>query len=583
MTFVISGLSVSNGVAIGRALTISSASLEVNHRFIQEGEEEQELQRLYDAFEIAKKELIDLKNSLPEDAPEEMEAFLEVHQLILDDPELQKKPIELIKKRRFNAAWALTTELDDLLETFESIDDPYLKERGADFRQVIERVLVALNGTHKNEILRPQKKLDRESSEVIIVAQDIAPHDMLRFKELNFCAFVTDLGGKNSHTAIVARSLDIPAAVGVNNASTLIEQDDWLIVDGDRGLVIVDPPQIILEEYRHRQAELRLAKNKLQLLKHTPTKTLDGKKITLMANIEMPEDAKDALGKGALGIGLFRSEFLFMNRDDGIPDEEEQYQAYAQTVMAMHGLPINIRTIDIGADKNLDTEIETITSDISPLGLRGIRWSLSEPDIFLEQLRAILRASAHGKAQILIPMLAQANEIEQTFELIAQAKKQLDKKGIAYNPEIRIGAMIELPAAVFILPIFLKHFDFFSIGTNDLIQYTLGIDRADSSVAHLYDPVHPAILSMIYKVIHDCQEAEKSVSICGEMAGDSKLTRLLIAMGLTEFSMHASQLLTVKREILKSDMSKLQQALNKILITYEPKVQAELIQDLSKI
>jgi phosphoenolpyruvate-protein phosphotransferase (PTS system enzyme I) len=558
MTFVISGLSVSNGVAIGRALTISSASLEVNHRLIQEGEEEQELRRLFDAFEIAKKELSDLKDSLPEDAPEEMGAFLDVHQLILDDPELQKKPIELIKKRRFNAAWALTTELDDLLDNFETIEDPYLKERGADFRQVIERVLVALQGTNKKEETTTHQKLDRENSEVIIVAQDIAPHDMLRFKELNFCAFVTDLGGKNSHTAIVARSLDIPAAVGVKNASMLIDQDDWLIVDGDRGIVIVDPPKIILDEYRHRQAELRLAKNKLQLLKHTPTQTLDGKKIVLMANIEMPEDANDALTKGALGIGLFRSEFLFMNRLHGIPGEEEQYKAYAQTVIAMHGMPVNIRTIDIGADKNLDTDVETITSDISPLGLRGIRWSLSEPDIFLEQLRAILRASAHGKAQILIPMLAQVKEIEQTFELIEQAKKQLDERGIAYNPQIRIGAMIELPAAVFILPVFLKYFDFLSIGTNDLIQYTLGIDRADSSVAHLYDPMHPAVLSMIYKVIHDCQEVGKSVSICGEMAGDSKLTRLLIAMGLTDFSMHASQLLTVKRELLKSDMCKLQ-------------------------
>jgi phosphotransferase system enzyme I (PtsI) len=302
-----------------------------------------------------------------------------------------------------------------------------------------------------------------------------------------------------------------------------------------------------------------------------------------MANIEMPEDANDALTKGALGIGLFRSEFLFMNRLHGIPDEEEQYKAYAQTVIAMHGMPVNIRTIDIGADKNLDTEVETITSDISPLGLRGIRWSLSEPDIFLEQLRAILRASAHGKAQILIPMLAQVKEIEQTFELIEQAKKQLDERGIAYNPQIRIGAMIELPAAVFILPVFLKYFDFLSIGTNDLIQYTLGIDRADSSVAHLYDPMHPAILSLIYKVIHDCQEAGKSVSICGEMAGDSKLTRLLIAMGLTDFSMHASQLLTVKRELLKSDMGKLQQALNKILTTYEPQVQAKLIAELSRV
>lgn len=582
MTFVISGLSVSSGIAIGRALTISSASLEVNHRFIQEGEEEQELKRLFDAFRTAKDELTSLRKSLPDDAPEEMDAFLEVHQLILDDPELQKKSIERIKKRRFNAAWALTTELDELLETFESVEDPYLKERGADFRQVIERILVALQEPDAQN-LNTHHKLDRESSEFIIVAQDIAPHDMLRFKELNFCAFVTDLGGKNSHTAIVARSLDIPAAVGVRNASELITQDDWLIVDGDRGLVIVDPSETILNEYRHRQAELRLAKTKLQLLKHTPTQTLDGKKIVLMANIEMPEDAPDALAKGALGIGLFRSEFLFMNRHQGIPDEEEQYKAYAQTVTSMHGMPVNIRTIDIGADKNLDTEVETISSDISPLGLRGIRWSLSEPDIFLEQLRAILRASAHGKAQILIPMLAQVREIEQTFERIEQAKKQLDERGIAYNPHIRIGAMIELPAAVFILPVFLKYFDFLSIGTNDLIQYTLGIDRADSTVAHLYDPLHPAILSMMYKVIHDSQMAGKAVSICGEMAGDPTLTRLLLAMGLTDFSMHASQLLIVKRELLKSNMTKLQQALSEILITHEPQLQLKLIQDLSKI
>ncbi len=583
MTFAIHGLSVSNGVAIGRALTISSASLEVNHHFIQSGQEQQELKTLFDAFEAAKKELFDLKTNLPEDAPEEMAAFLDVHHLILNDPELQHKAEELIKKRHFNAAWALTTVLDELLATFESIEDPYLKERGADFRQVIERVLVALKGAHHSEDHHLQKKVDRESSEVIIVAQDIAPHDMLRFKELNFCAFVTDLGGKNSHTAIVARSLDIPAAVGVKNASDLIQQDDWLIVDGDRGIVIVNPPSIILEEYRHRQAELRLAKNKLQLLKHTPTKTLDGQKINLLANIEMPEDAAEALSSGALGIGLFRSEFLFMNREDGIPDEEEQYQAYAQTVTAMHGMPVNIRTIDIGADKNLDSELKTITSDISPLGLRGIRWSLTEPDIFLEQLRAILRASAHGKAQILIPMLTQSKEIEQTFDLINMAKRQLDERGIAYNPKIQIGAMIELPAAVFILPVFLQHFDFLSVGTNDLIQYTLGIDRADASVAHLYDPLHPAVLSMIYKVIYDCQEANKPVSICGEMAGDASLTRLLIAMGLKDFSMHASQLLMVKRELLKADMSKLKNSLTEILTTFEPNLQAKLIERLSNV
>jgi phosphotransferase system enzyme I (PtsI) len=583
VTFAIYGLSVSNGVAIGQALTISSASLEVDHHFILPEDEGLELKRLIAAFQVAKKELVDLKKDLPENAPEEMAVFLDVHYLILNDPDLQNKAIELVKKRRFNAAWSLTTVLDELLETFENIEDPYLKERGADFRQVIERVLVALKGTSHTEDHHLQKKVDRENSEVIIVAQDIAPHDMLRFKELNFCAFVTDLGGKNSHTAIVARSLDIPAAVGVKNASSLIKQDDWLIVDGDRGIVIVNPPAIILEEYRHRQAELRLAKNKLQLLKHTPTKTLDGQKINLMANIEMPEDASEALKSGALGIGLFRSEFLFMNRQDGIPGEEEQYQAYFKTVVAMHGMIVNIRTIDIGADKNLDSDLKTITSDISPLGLRGIRWSLTEPDIFLEQLRAILRASAHGKAQILIPMLTQVKEIEQTFEFIKLAKQQLEDRGVAYNPNIQIGAMIELPAAVFILPVFLKYFDFLSIGTNDLIQYTLGIDRADSSVAHLYDPLHPAVLSMIYKVIYDCQEAGKSVSICGEMAGDATLTRLLIAMGLKDFSMHASQLLMVKRELLTADMSKLKNHLMGILTSFEPHIQAKLIEDLTKV
>jgi len=582
MTFVISGLSVSSGVAIGKALKISSAALEVQHHFIQEENVETELKKLADAFTIAKKELHDLKVSLPNDAPEEMEAFLDVHQLILDDVDLQQNTKELIRIRHLNAAWALTTVLDELLQQFDVIEDPYLKERGADFRQVIERVLVALQGVNlaSDHVLTP---IDRMTSEVIIVAQDIAPHDMLRFKDLNFCGFVTDLGGKNSHTAIVARSLDIPAAVGVRHASELIMQDDWLIVDGDRGMVIVAPPARVLEEYVHRQKEQRLAKNKLQLLKHTPTKTLDGKKISLMANIEMPEDAAAALTGGATGIGLFRSEFLFMNRPNDIPGEEEQYLAYARTVQAMQGLPVNIRTIDIGADKSLDNDLKVITANISPLGLRGIRWSLSEPEIFLEQLRAILRASAHGPARILIPMLAQVFEIEQTFQFINQAKNDLDARGIAYDPRIQIGAMIELPAAVFILPVFIQYFDFLSIGTNDLIQYTLGIDRADNSVAHLYDPMHPGVLSMIYKVITDAKRANMPVSVCGEMAGEPKLTRLLLAMGLEDFSMHTSQLLTVKRELLKSDVSKLEEELQTILSTFEPLAQAQLIENLTQL
>ena len=582
MPFSLHGLPVSSGIAIGRALTISSAALEVSHRFIDEGEEEAEVARLLNAFEVALIELKSLRNNLPEGSPEEMGAFLDVHRLILEDQTLRDKPLELIRTRHYNAAWALTTQLDELLEQFEEIEDPYLKERGADFRQVVERVLVALQGSSHVSNIPVRSKADRDKSEVIVVAHDIAPHDMLRFKDLNFSAFVTDLGGKNSHTAIVARSLDIPAAVGVKQASVIIRQDDWLIVDGDRGIVIVDPTPQILEEYRHRQSEFLLAKRKLQLLKYTPTKTLDGVAISLMANIELPEDAAGALEGGAVGVGLFRSEFLFMNRKGNLPDEEEQYQAYRRTVEAMHGLPVNIRTIDIGADKSLDAEADTITPSISPLGLRAIRWSLTEPEIFLTQLRAILRASAHGQAQILVPMLAQIHEIDQTLELIELAKKQLDERSQAYNPQVRIGAMIEIPAAALVLPLFIDRFDFLSIGTNDLIQYTLGIDRADSSVAHLYDPMHPAVLRLIAQVISEAKAANISVSVCGEMAGDSKLTRLLLAMGLTDFSMHASQLLTVKREILKTDIARVKPLLVDILNALDPEIQEKAMLSLAK-
>ena len=509
-----------------------------------------------------------------------MGAFLDVHALILDDVALTIKPLQLIRERRYNAAWALTTHLDELLEQFSEIEDPYLKERGADFRQVVERVLVALNGTQESAGQHVKPFLDRANADVIVVAHDIAPHDMLRFKDLNFCAFVTDLGGRNSHTAIVARSLDIPAAVGVKQASSVIRQDDWLIVDGERGIVIVDPTPQILEEYRHRQSENLLAKKKLQLLKYTPTRTLDGVPISLMANIELPEDAASAVEGGAVGVGLFRSEFLFMNRKGELPGEEEQFIAYKKTVEAMQGLPVSIRTIDIGADKSLDGEFDTVTPSISPLGLRAIRWSLTEPEIFLTQLRAILRASAFGQAQILVPMLAQVHEINQTLELIQIAKQQLDERSIAYNPAIKVGAMIELPAAALVLPLFIKRFNFLSVGTNDLIQYTLGIDRADSSVAHLYDPLHPAVLKLIASVIKEAKEAKIAVSVCGEMAGDAKLARLLLSMGLTDFSMHASQLLTVKKEILRSDISRLTHLLPEVLQAVEPEDQEKSLSKL---
>ena len=582
MSFTLHGIPVTNGIAIGKALRIAPSAMDVKHYLVDEGAEQAEQTRLLNAFDVVRQELKSLRASLPDAAPEEMGAFLDVHGMILADPTLTEKPLELIKARRYNAEWALATQLEDLLEQFAEIEDEYLRERAADIRQVVERVMKVLHHGENHQTLSSFYKTvseNRELSEVIVVAHDIAPPDMMRFKDLAFGGFITDLGGRTSHTAIVARSLDIPAAVGVRRASELIRQDDWIIIDGDRGIVIVDPSPLILEEYRHLQSERKLEKKKLLRLKYTPTLTLDGVPIDLMANVEMPDDAEQALDAGAVGIGLFRSEFLFMNRKGDMPSEEEQFWAYRKTAEAMKGLPVSIRTIDIGADKPLDGQDEG-GHYLSPLGLRAIRWSLSEPEMFLIQIRAILRASAYGKMKILIPMLAHAQEIDQTLELINLAKKQLENECVSFDPNVQVGAMIEIPAAALSLPLFIRRLDFLSIGTNDLIQYTLAIDRADNAVAHLYDPLHPAVLRLIASVIREAKAANMPVSVCGEMAGEPSMTKVLLGMGLTDFSMHFNQLLSVKKEILRSDMSVLRQSVDELLKAIEPE---ELQAALQKI
>jgi len=401
------------------------------------------------------------------------------------------------------------------------------------------------------------------------VAHDLSPADMLQFKQSVFTGFVTDVGGKTSHTAIVARSLDIPAVVGARTASQLVKQDDWVIIDGDAGVVIVDPSPIILADYGFKQRQGDLERERLARLRHTPSVTLDGQKIELLANIEMPEDTQAAVTAGALGVGLFRSEFLFMGRQGHLPDEEAQYQAYRRAVDGMNGLPVTIRTVDVGADKPLD-DTRHEASHLNPaLGLRAIRWCLADPAMFLTQLRAILRAAAHGQVNLLIPMLAHGSEIRQTLALIDQARHELDRRGVAYGP-VRLGAMIEIPAAALSLRLFLKYFDFLSIGTNDLIQYTLAIDRADESVAHLYDPLHPAVLRLIGDTIAEAHRQGKSVSVCGEMAGDVTMTRLLLGMGLRSFSMHPSQILSVKQQVLRSDCAKLALWADKVLESDDP-------------
>ena len=581
MTFALHGIPVSKGIAIGKAVLISRAALEVSHYLIEAGKEELEAQKLINAFEQVRLELEQLRYGLPKDAPGEMAAFLDVHGMILADPALAEKPLKLIRSQRLNAAWALTTELNDLLEQFSEIEDIYLKERANDIRQVAERVLKALKSGEKESTEDPELALFGEVDvDAIIVAHDIAPHDMLRFKDRALTGFVTDLGGKTSHTAIVARSMEIPAVVGVRHASEMIRHGDWLILDGEHGVVIVAPDEQLLSEYRSLRAQALEDTRQLQRLKHSKTRTLDGVDISLFANIELPEDATQAVEVGAVGVGLFRSEFLFMDRNQALPDEEKQYQEYRRVVELMHGLPVNIRTIDVGADKALGAGTDLSQTGTSPLGLRAIRWSLTEPEIFLTQLRAILRASAHGQARIMIPMLAHAKEIDETLRLIEKAKQQLHQRGKAFNPNIQVGAMIEIPAAALVLPLFIKRFDFLSIGTNDLIQYTLAIDRADHAVAHLYDPLHPAILYLLSNIISQAKRANVPISVCGEMAGDPALTKLLLALGLTDFSMHFSQLLLVKREILQADVGQLQAHIPQLLEAVEPEAQAKALEFL---
>ena len=581
-SFTLHGISVSRGIAIGRAHLLTPAALEVKHYLIEQDQIEAEVARLQDAVKTVHRELQAIWSDLPKDSPAELAAFIDVHVLILSDPMLSEVPLNIIRKRYYNAEWALVTQIDELSAQFDEVEDPYLRERKADIQQVGERILKVLTGT-ATTIPVPTGS-EEKISHMIVVAHDISPADMMQFRDRSFAGFVTDVGGQNSHTAIVARSLDIPAAVGMFNASALIDQDDWVIIDGDAGVVIVDPSPQVLEQYRERQARLIRERKKLSKLKKTPAITIDGTEIHLMANIELPDDCATALDAGANGVGLFRSEFLFMGRtgyNNKLPTEDEQFESYRKAVVAMKGRPVTIRTLDIGADKPLDMAEQTALNPA--LGLRAIRFCLAEPQMFLMQLRAILRASAFGKVRLLVPMLSHAFEIDQTLQMIAQAKTQLRTANKKFDEAIEVGAMIEIPAAALTLPLFIKRMDFLSIGTNDLIQYTLAIDRVDHEVAHLYNPLHPAILYLLSNTIAIGAKYGVPVAVCGEMAGDTRLTRLLLGMGLREFSMHPSQLLPVKQEVLNSDLRLLVPQTKKILRAIEPNAIAEGVERLAAL
>lgn len=577
MTFSIHGLAVARGVAIGRAVLVASSRVDVAHYFIEPAQVPAEIERLRRARDEVVHELQKLQKDMPKDAPHELAALLDVHLMLLQDMELTAGVRQWIEERYYNAEWAVTSQLEVIARQFDEMEDPYLRERIADMEQVAERVLFCLKGsdspmTQPRRTVRPQQELQLDDTmdvPLVLVAHDLSPADMLQFKQSVFAGFVTDVGGKTSHTAIVARSLDIPAVVGARTASQLIRQDDWIIIDGDAGVVIVDPSPIVLAEYGFKQRQGALERERLSRLKHTPAVTLDGERIELLSNIEMPEDTDAVVRVGSVGVGLFRSEFLFMGRQGHLPDEDEQYAAYLRAVEGMNGMPVTIRTVDVGADKPLDETRHDVAHLNPALGLRAIRWSLADPSMFLTQLRAILRAAAHGKVNMLVPMLAHGNEIRQTLALLDQARQELDRRAVPYGT-VQLGAMIEVPAAALSVRMFLRYFDFLSIGTNDLIQYTLAIDRADESVAHLYDPLHPAVLRLVADTIAECRRQGKSVSVCGEMAGDAGMTRLLLGMGLRSFSMHPSQILTVKQQVLRSDTVKLAEWAQRVIDSEDP-------------
>ncbi len=573
MNFVLHGSSVASGITIGHAHLVSSARLDVAHYEIPDSAVPGEIFRFDAGISRAKQELALLESQMPADAPAEFGAFINLHRMILEDSSLSHAPRELIRERKCNAEWALVQQMETLVEQFEAMEDPYLRERKADIQQVVERVLKALMGDRA-----PAEPQLSEEHKLIVVAHDLSPADMILFKRHEFGGFVTDAGGVTSHTAIVARSLDIPALVGLHHARHMIREGELLIVDGSQGVLIVDPDPIVLAEYRLRQSQHELEKQKLRRLKTTPAATLDGAAVELYANIELPQDLEGVHEAGAQGVGLFRTEFLFMNRKD-LPGEDEQYEAYREVAKAMGGKPVVIRTLDVGADKALSGNAQLMPNPA--LGLRAIRFCLAEPQMFLAQLRAILRASAQGRVRILLPMVAHVHEVEQALAFIRQAKEQLDEKGMPYDRGIEVGGMIEIPAAALALPMFMKRLDFLSLGTNDLIQYTLAIDRTDDAVAHLYDPLHPAVLHLIAHVIQTAARGDVPVAVCGEMAGDLALTRLLLGFGLRNFSMHPAQLPAIKERVLRSSLAEVQPLAQKVLRSSDPSKTRELIARLN--
>ena len=579
MSIVLHGFTAGKGIAIGRAHLILRGMTEVPQYNIIADELAAETTRFDNAIKASRRQLEQLRSAIPENAPTELGAFISLHLMLLTDATLSREPADIIQEQKINAEWALKLQTDKLSQQFDEIDDAYLRERKQDMLQVVERI--------HNNLVGQSNELNLETNlleDTVLIAHDLSPADTVHFKEQRIAGFVTDAGGPTSHTAILGRSLDIPSVIGLRNARDLISENEWVIVDGINGVLIINPDDTVLAEYRGHMREYKNRKRALNKLKKTAATTEDGLNIELLANIESTEDIKQLHSAGADGVGLFRSEYLYLNRDT-LPTEDEQYEVYSTLIKKLKRKQLTIRTVDLGVDKNPRWfgQNATPNGSLNPaLGLTGIRLCLAEPVMFRTQMRAILRAAAHGKVNMMWPMVASLTELRQCIVHFETAKRQLAERGEEYG-EVSLGCMIEIPSAALTVGSLLKLVDFISIGTNDLIQYTLSVDRGDDSVSHLYQPGHPAVLKLLQHIIRTANRMGKSVSVCGEMAGDSTYTRLLLGMGLRRFSMNPSNLLTIKDIVLRSHTGRLEEESAKLMRNEDPEKTDKLIKELNKM
>jgi phosphotransferase system enzyme I (PtsI) len=578
VSLTLHGIGISKGIAIGKVYILNYDQLEISQNTLSKHELDKEIARFQHALSVARQQLQHLRTQVPKNTPIDIDAFLEAHLLMLDDSMLTRVPLELIQLHQCNAEWALKIQCDSIVQVFEQMEDTYLSARKNDIEQVVIRVQRILRGYSDTTI-----DSAKSFANTIVLAKDLSPAEVMLLQHYGVLAFLTDCGGATSHTAILARSLGIPAIVGLRRARSYLRLNDTLIMDSFQGVVIVAPEEACLHYYQERQKEEKRQRAALSKLKSAPVVTLDGTPIILHVNIEFPEDMEIVKQVGGEGVGLYRTEFLFLNREHP-PDEEEHLDAYLRVIRSLKGGPVIIRTLDLGADKQLDgkrPERQSLAANPA-LGLRAIRLCLKENiKLFKPQLRAILRASAQGQVQIMIPLVSGIQELVQVRRLLVEVSEELNRKSLKFDPHIPLGAMVEVPSMAICVDLFAPYVDFLSIGTNDLIQYTLALDRTDGTVNYLYDPLHPAVLRLVKMSIDAANKAAKPISMCGEMASDSRYVRLLLGLGLRSFSVHPSALLEIKQIINNSDITGLARLTNKILKTGSPLEILELLETIN--